>query len=860
MVNAMHMRAQQATSIPHRPALLNMHTDGSSTEDFRSVIDDLTIENKKLKKKLKRYQKIQDAHLQDEKLFEVRVHGLPPHKKRELEETLRKFAMDMDDGTTGDSTGMTLPAPPTLPTLSSYTSTQFADSAYHSVSVSGQTSNAASGGKVSSSQPDKSRYHRQQDSIQSYLQDIPLGLMPRTTAMTESAKKKMIVRRMEQIFAGKGAVLEGHHQPIQQQEVSQSAAQADRDALEQATGQEARKEGLREARIMKKARKESVTGDDVVAPNQKHNLRSHILDQDFAASGGHQSPDQRPTRPLDLDPQRAQVPTENINYIRHLGFSPPDPDTSPIDDHGWIYLNLLVNMAQLHTVNVTTDFVKKALQGYSTKLELSHDGRKVRWKGGHSVSLISSDSSPERESEQLKPNVKKMGKKRQKLGPSSTNTSSEITGQSPAYRNRLAYTPLFYHKESTEGSVVSNVSPNSEEEVSPLAPQATGTTPSGLASSGVRTSSLKRKRDEGPIIFYNKANFCTDLSGDPGVHNAKGYVDYNHYSDIPLGASPEQYQTHGNVTNDERRGPLMRAALQDMDVDMDPSSSSDVDLDFTDTQPLDGNISVIPSVELDFEASGIGGIVPEDNFAIDVASKRVRGDGASATNFASHTPRSLHYPHRITRALKREYDEDQTASSPSTVRRAPIVNREIISMDHRLLPPSVLPPPSLLPFGSSSGDADSDMSDVSDMGEGQFEDTDEPPTAAPRLLDVTPEESEYNEENEDEDEEDEGEEEDGSVDFLAQARQLDPETIRQCERQYDADLAERLAEEIPAGSSAATAGGGSGFNTPKSKADGDETDQRPSSRDSDGLQQSMSLKRSRTSDSMIVHGKAERQE
>jgi hypothetical protein len=55
---------------------------------------------------------------------------------------------------------------------------------------------------------------------------------------------------------------------------------------------------------------------------------------------------------------------------------------------------------------------------------------------------------------------------------------------------------------------------------------------------------------------------------------------------------------------------------------------------------------------------------------------------------------------------------------------------------------------------------------------------------------------------------------DGSVDLLATARQQDPTAVRASEREYDAALADRLAEEIPAGSSAATAGGGSGFNSP----------------------------------------------
>jgi len=43
---------------------------------------------------------------------------------------------------------------------------------------------------------------------------------------------------------------------------------------------------------------------------------------------------------------------------------------------------------------------------------------------------------------------------------------------------------------------------------------------------------------------------------------------------------------------------------------------------------------------------------------------------------------------------------------------------------------------------------------------------------------------------------------------------IDPENIRIQEREFDAQAAERVAHEILAGSSAATAGGGSGFTSP----------------------------------------------
>jgi hypothetical protein len=39
------------------------------------------------------------------------------------------------------------------------------------------------------------------------------------------------------------------------------------------------------------------------------------------------------------------------------------------------------------------------------------------------------------------------------------------------------------------------------------------------------------------------------------------------------------------------------------------------------------------------------------------------------------------------------------------------------------------------------------------------------------------------------------------------------------EKEHVANIADRLAEEIPAGSSAATAGGGSGFSSPKNERD-----------------------------------------
>lgn len=39
-----------------------------------------------------------------------------------------------------------------------------------------------------------------------------------------------------------------------------------------------------------------------------------------------------------------------------------------------------MNMAQLHSLNVTCDFVREAFSEYGVRFEMSNDGQKVRWK------------------------------------------------------------------------------------------------------------------------------------------------------------------------------------------------------------------------------------------------------------------------------------------------------------------------------------------------------------------------------------------------------------------------------------------------------------------------------------------------
>jgi hypothetical protein len=822
-------------------------TNGSGTEDFRSVIDDLTVANKRLKLKLKKYERLYNDHLQEEKLFEVRFHGLPDHKKKELEDTLRRFASELDDGATTDYPQISSYAPALGQQKTASSTSQFAESGYASMSASGPNSSMPSHHPSNSADDrrkrSKSQYSRQQQSIQSYLHDIPLGLFPKSNAsMTDKSKKKMVVRRLEQIFAGKGSVPGIHPQPIQQEEVAQLAANADRQERE-ATGQNFKPEGLRVARILyERDNVEEVDGPSQALQELRSNL--HIGERDFASSG---SPDQRPTRPLDLDPFRAQVPVENMNYIRHLGFTPPNMDTgaAPDDGHGWLYLNLLINMAQLHTLNVTPEYVKDALHEYSSHLELSRDGRKIRWKGGLDVTKHSSDSSTGCSPYDYYNDDGMSPLKRLETECSRDTNDTQLDPEQRARqlarakreneRNKFAYTPMFFRKEeSDEEEDLYDFDKDSGNSPQPLQP-AGGS--SGVGSSAVQNGpSLKKRRDDGPMIFYTKAKFCTDLSGDRLGASLIAPGAYSTVTSHPVGVpSPALSPSHGASAMTEPRGALDSTPI---DVDSNSSSSSTGYFGFS-PAPLQLDSGNNTPAFVDFKASGLGGVLPEDNFSIRVRRSQTQTSPSVPTTHH----RSIAYPRQILDALGKR-------SSPGPTNSQHVIKEQLISASRQSLPSSTLPPASYLPFDStSSGDGDSDLdSDASSEADSE---SGAGPATALQLLNMSPvrghqykgSDAESNEESEYSDDSD-----DGSIDLLATARQLDPNMVRTQEREYDAALADRLAEDIATGSSAANTGGGggSGFNSPSDGAGV----AAGTARVAGGRPSLAKLKRARTSDAM----------
>ena len=76
-------------SISKRSAL---QPRNSSVNEYRNVIDDLTLQIYRLKNELKRYKQKGPSTLRTEELFEIKIHGLPKRKRLELEAALRGFA------------------------------------------------------------------------------------------------------------------------------------------------------------------------------------------------------------------------------------------------------------------------------------------------------------------------------------------------------------------------------------------------------------------------------------------------------------------------------------------------------------------------------------------------------------------------------------------------------------------------------------------------------------------------------------------------------------------------------------------------------------------------------------------------
>lgn len=796
----------------------HVDSSGSNSEEFRSVIDDLTLENKRLKRRLRKFEKLHCSQLENDKLFEVRIHGLPANKKKELKETLRGFASSIGGSQrapprTQIEQPISLPLghfPDTGKTLSLSTPCpQPIDSAYASMSASGQTT-ASHLQYPGRSRPRQSTptADKDKDVNTSNLDEIPDRLFPtQSNTMTEKVRAKLVVQRLEQLFTGIGACSSQDSHFLQQQKISQLAGAA-KATIDQALGHASSAEGDREARII------SYSDQKISAP-------APSWDPEVSKDAGLNSlnttrppnRDQRPTRPLDLDPNCAQVPTNNIDYIRHLGLTSPkmNLDWSGGEGEGWIYLNLLINMAQLHILNVTTEFVRKSVASVSTRFELSEDGKRVRWKVGQVGHLISngSNTSPELRNDgpsqssddsanRTSPSCR-YGHNQCHSGVLSgfenldssqgyMRISSEFGADSarrPIFLGQfgvggpLVYKPVFFHGMKSEeeddyylNDVRSTVS-------SVLAQYPTGPRVHDIATG----HDVTRKGEDGPIIFYNGARFCTDLSGDSGV-DIYHATEYSKTIQDPIGSTPEVAEERLIFSRKSRSlTPDGRSILEIEDFSGDtlqwPTESFQ-------THPLPNTYNVESGkASALFQASGIGGVRPSDHFVVHVKVRKAVTDNPAVLRppkSSGAKPLPSHLLHNIIRGLT----SDRLCALPSKIdfNLLPIKD-EIISAERKVLNPSSLPPPSYACHAVSSSDSDNDDDEMLEsdsifaavpshsVGEEKpvLQASDRRLFCCMSRMSSSVASDDYSE--------------DSSMDLLAHARQFDPDSIAAQEREFE---------------------------------------------------------------------------
>lgn len=801
----------------------DLHLNEDHSDEYRSVIDDLTIENKRLRQKLKKYERIHASHLNKDRLFEVTFHGLPPEKRRDLEATLRAFAAGLGPSSPGTSDSAASPRRH-LPTgdrksndasSSSLSQLRHADSGFASMSVSGQTSNIQS---LHAGRRTDQQMGAQDRRVRSYLHDMPARLLPKhAPVMTEHSRKKLVVRRLEQLFTGRALEEHKYSLAAQQHAVSQSAAKADRSEME-ANGQDIlAEEGHREARILPVG---AECPRDEFEPGQGVDA-TPTISGDANSEDRPACPEQRPTRPLDLDLHRAQHPAEIIDYIRHLGISTPSVDhtNNANQTDGWVYLNLLANMAQLHTINVTPEFTRQAVSELSDKLEISQDGRKIRWRGGTKGTKLSSESSsgvdqdslssPDEEDEQLggkrkRARTSSMGLTRRSMGDDSRSKANvgdaprALSGVSmprplsrpigaPTHQkssrsavNRLQYKPLFHHLPSDDDDYSDDV-----DSLSSSSSEGSWLPPAGreslLKSNPPAHASSSRRKDarNGPLIFYSKAKFCTDLSGEKvrPPQDGQATVGYGCLTSEVIGAGSRGGEdglckSPSTPGRPSRENELARLATG---RGADDASSTEMS-DWSTTFSLSGSSASDPTRERDmptptpFEVSGLGGVQPSDHFVI--SSRRRLIVNRQPSPEAANT--------RMGQCWQ-EQGRDLPRRRDATLKR-PIVSEELLCSTRTDLPPSELPQPSHIHLSSSSEYAYSRPSlSRSSSGDSYGSVSQRSVPSPPRLTRMfstlsTPGPS------------DPATSSSSSIDLLATARKHHPLLISQQERDYDLDL------------------------------------------------------------------------
>ncbi|KAJ0132435.1 Uncharacterized protein HZ326_24497 [Fusarium oxysporum f. sp. albedinis] len=736
-------------------------THSNSADDYRSIIDDLTLEIQQLKKELKHHKKLGPAMLHKDKLFEIKIQGLPFLKRRELEAILRDFATDLDEFPDASSStkkktasshsrdhiyskcGIEHKHAPSSPG----TSLRPTDSAYASLSASaGPSSTPLSLPIISSTKSSNSK-------VEDYLRDVPDGLYPQHMIMTDKERKSLVVRRLEQLFTGETNGVDISKVPLVRPGGSFVITHdiAGTQMADLSTTYELPTHGtepIQEARIPPLEQQSRPQGnkchpggcgsvadpnpDDIEAGGNNGGLASSTrLSPLFLPM-----PEQRPIRPSDLDPDRAHIPSESMNYIRHLSRLPPEssPEQQSIQDvyldtEGWMYLSLLYNLAQLHLINVTSDFVRSSVSEGSNKLQLSPDGHKIRWRGRSKDSKFSScsssyDSQVGPFTDDIDGSEKK--RKRQKTSRFTTNESqsgglskdmSQFDPQFCARVESFRYKPLFAQQNSSARHTSRDLSVCSFTAVDDDNPGE-----AGLGLNYSRGSASRSQYHEGAISYYSGAPFCIDLSGDPaGISSTtctpSSCRSQKNPQQLPDFARSPRRTTSGSFISyrplmDQYQDPHRETSSMGEDnnevqglINNGSEQSSDIELDliWNDDQQYMEQLPLVPC--------GLSGVLPADHFMVVVNTKRRKQDilpWASKPQIGRPNESIEGIIHR--RAAILASCPVPGGSEAKTIEESPSIEIEYLSWRIKSLAPVPLPSPASFfpPFSTDSSTSGED--------------------------------------------------------------------------------------------------------------------------------------------------------
>ncbi|GAA5977145.1 hypothetical protein JCM5350_003234 [Sporobolomyces pararoseus] len=283
---------------------------------FRGIVDELAIENRLLKDKLRRY----EAHgvpleLKDSRLFEIRFYdGLPIDQRTELENFLTGYVRGFVERVPNSSS----PPPPQQPSQKPHL-----PSPLENPSTTLPTSPMQVDGPTSLPSPQAS----EPPDSKSNAQNLPLA---------ESSNSG--VEPFSLSGVGSGVYRPNH---------AQSFSRASRSF----------------------SHPPSLNNPAILTQEHRELAKSVVdsLEQLFRRS-------LRQNKEEDSQAPSSQRSRSNETYMANFL-------SHDFLSDGWVYLNLASTMAELHRYSVTLNFVQQAVRDYSGSLEVSQDGKRIRWIG-----------------------------------------------------------------------------------------------------------------------------------------------------------------------------------------------------------------------------------------------------------------------------------------------------------------------------------------------------------------------------------------------------------------------------------------------------------------------------------------------